>query len=50
MSNTAVLQSATRRPPWGSCSSKRDLNFNCLLMLVPPKVHDYVIIHALWHL
>lgn len=35
---------------WGSCSSKRNLNFNCLLMLVPPDVHDYVIVHELCHL
>lgn len=35
---------------WGSCSSKRNLNFNCLLMLVPPEVRDYVIVHELCHL
>ena len=26
---------------WGSCSSKGNLNFNCLLMLTPPEVIDY---------
>ncbi len=35
---------------WGSCSSKRNLNFNCLLMLCPDEVVDYVIIHELCHL
>ena len=35
---------------WGSCSSKRNLNFNCLLMLTPDKVRDYVVIHELCHL
>lgn len=35
---------------WGSCSNKRNLNFNCLLMLVPPEVCDYVIVHELCHL
>ena len=25
---------------WGSCSSKGNLNFNCLLMLAPPEVLD----------
>ena len=25
---------------WGSCSSKGNLNFNCLLMLCPPDVRD----------
>ena len=28
---------------WGSCSSKGNLNFNCLLMLTPPEVIDYVV-------
>ncbi len=35
---------------WGSCSSKKNLNFNCLLMLVPDEVVDYVIVHELCHL
>lgn len=38
-----------QRTKWGSCSSKGNLNFNCLLMLAPPEVLDSVIVHELCH-
>lgn len=34
---------------WGSCSSKGNLNFNCLLMLTNKDVIDYVVVHELCH-
>ena len=35
---------------WGSCSQKKNLNFNWRLVMVPPAVLDYIIIHELMHL
>lgn len=34
---------------WGSCTREGNLNFNCLLMMVPPEVLDYVVVHELSH-
>ena len=46
--NKIRITSATTR--WGSCSSKRNLNFSYRLILTPKEMVDYVIVHELCHL
>ena len=44
--NVTVRFQSTR---WGSCSGKGNLNFNGLLLLAPPEVLEYVVVHELCH-
>jgi predicted metal-dependent hydrolase len=38
------------RSRWGSCSSRGSLSFSWRLILAPPEILDYVVIHELIHL
>lgn len=46
--NRVTLKS--QRTLWGSCSRKRNLNFNWRLIMTPEQVIEYVVIHELAHL
>lgn len=35
---------------WGSCSSKCNINYNWRIIMAPPEVIDYLVIHELCHL
>ena len=35
---------------WGSCSDRETISLNWRLILIPPELHDYIILHELAHL
>lgn len=35
---------------WGSCSSRGNINYNWRIIMAPPEVVDYLVIHELYHI
>lgn len=43
----SIRQTTSR---WGSCSSKKNLNFSYRVLFLPPPLREYVLVHELCHL
>ncbi|NOY98925.1 MAG: M48 family metallopeptidase [Chloroflexi bacterium] len=46
----ARVRISSARTRWGSCSPKGSLNFTWRLVMAPPEIVDYVVVHELSHL
>lgn len=44
------LRIKTQKSRWGSCGPKDDINLNWLLVLAPPAILEYVVVHELCHI
>lgn len=47
---SSLMKIGDSKGRWGSCNSKGVINFNWRVIMLPPAIIDYVIVHELCHL
>lgn len=45
-----TIKIKTQKSRWGSCGIHNDININWLLIIAPPEVLEYVVVHELCHI
>lgn len=45
-----AIRIKTQKSRWGSCGIHNDININWLLIIAPPEVLEYVVVHELCHI
>lgn len=45
-----LVNTRSYRARWGCCSNRREITYNWMIIMAPPEIIDYVIVHELCHI